>query len=90
MKLWGISVWALSMALVGCVDELIDDEETMESRQALLELQQLKLDVTSGPGAKLGPHLLALQRAVATHPHSGDAETRTTSSVATCRRISTS
>ncbi|MGK3987750.1 S8 family serine peptidase [Sorangium sp. So ce136] len=74
MKLWGISVWALSMALAGCVDELIDDEETMESRQALLELQQLKLDVRSGPGAKLGPHLLALQRAVATHPHAGDAE----------------
>ncbi|WP_437302601.1 S8 family peptidase [Sorangium sp. So ce388] len=46
----------------------------MESRQALLDLQQLKLDVSSGPGAKLGPHLLALQRAVATHAHSGDAE----------------
>ncbi|WP_434044321.1 MULTISPECIES: S8 family peptidase [Sorangium] len=41
----------------------------MESRQALHALRQLKLDVMSGPGAKLGPHLLALQRAVAAHPH---------------------
>ncbi|WP_437957622.1 S8 family serine peptidase [Sorangium sp. So ce119] len=44
----------------------------MESRQALHALRQLKLDVTSGPGAKLGPHLLALQRAVAAHPHPGE------------------
>ncbi|WP_155798324.1 hypothetical protein [Sorangium cellulosum] len=57
------------MALAGCANELVEEDETMESRQALHALRQLKLDVMSGPGAKLGPHLLALQRAVAAHPH---------------------
>ncbi|WP_437320273.1 S8 family peptidase [Sorangium sp. So ce385] len=72
MKLWGISACALSMVLLGCVGEPSWEEET-DPQQTAEALHECKGDLTSGPGAKLGPHLLALQRAAAAHPSADDA-----------------
>lgn len=72
MKLWKISAYALSMALAGCVVEPSSEEEATDLQQTAQALRQLKRDVMSGPGAKLGPHLLALQRAAAARPHSSE------------------
>ncbi|WP_437649939.1 S8 family peptidase [Sorangium sp. So ce362] len=72
MKLGGISACALSMALIGCMVEPSGEEEATDLQQTAQGLGQLKRDVMSGPGAKLGPHLLALQRAAAARPHSSE------------------
>ncbi|KYG05396.1 hypothetical protein BE21_40950 [Sorangium cellulosum] len=72
MKLWGISACALSMVLIGCVGEPSWEEET-DLQQTAQALHEQKRDLMSGPGAKLGPHLRALQRAAEAHPSADEA-----------------
>ncbi|AUX31416.1 MULTISPECIES: S8 family serine peptidase [Sorangium] len=71
MKLWGISACALSMVLIGCVGEPSGEEEDVQ--QTAQALRERKRDLMSGPGAKLGPHLRALQRAAAARPSADEA-----------------
>ncbi|WP_437970614.1 hypothetical protein WMF04_15560 [Sorangium sp. So ce260] len=49
------------------------EEEATDIGQTAQALHERKRELMSGPGAKLGPHLLALQRAAATHPSASDA-----------------